>query len=87
MRVTPIDHTERLTEWLPLVDARTVASTLGVHVATLRRWIAAGVVPEPVRLGSRAYFRRTDLAALAQLHPGKIDEDAANRVADEPGEL
>lgn len=36
------------TQWLADVD---VAQFLGIHRATLWRWVDAGLVPQPIRIG------------------------------------
>ena len=85
MKATPIvDHVARATDWIALVDLRTVAATLNVHPATVRRWAASGTVPAPVRIGSRLFFRRDDLRRLATQRTGPVDGDPMNRSADGP---
>jgi predicted DNA-binding transcriptional regulator AlpA len=37
-----------------LVDLRGLASILGVHVVTARKWIAEGRIPPPIRLAGRS---------------------------------
>jgi excisionase family DNA binding protein len=37
----------------PLVSIRQVAARLGVHPRTVHRWIKAGVLPRPRRVGGR----------------------------------
>jgi predicted DNA-binding transcriptional regulator AlpA len=37
-----------------LIDLRGLASILGVHVVTARKWIAEGRIPPPIRLAGRS---------------------------------
>jgi predicted DNA-binding transcriptional regulator AlpA len=48
-----------------LLDARAVASALGVSVQTVRRSSLAGILPQPIRVGRRALrWRLSDLMPL-----------------------
>lgn len=51
-----------------LVKASQVAALLGVHVDTLARWSAQGILPAPVRVGPgrRRFYRSEDIAVLVQ---------------------
>lgn len=56
-RTRPADISE-------LVNTEAVASLLGVSAMTVRRLVAAGKIPEPIRLGRLIQWRRIDLLAL-----------------------
>lgn len=46
-----------------LIRIGAAAKRLGVHPITLKRWVASGDFPQPVRLGPRSvrYFRVADV--------------------------
>ena len=52
-----------------------LATELGVHPYTLKRWKAQRYGPPPIHIGKRLYYRRSDLATwletLGQPEPGK----------------
>lgn len=44
-----------------LLDCTEAAALLGRSTKTVRRWDAAGVLPRPVLIRGKRYFRRRDL--------------------------
>jgi len=47
----------------PLMPARQAADLYAVSPATWHRWVAAGRVPAPVRIGATVRWRRSELEA------------------------
>ena len=53
--------TSREKRSLEFLTVRETARLLRVDPKTVRRWIAEGVLPAPIRLGGAVRFRRDDL--------------------------
>jgi predicted DNA-binding transcriptional regulator AlpA len=49
------------TERPALMTARELAQNLCVDTRTLRRWRAAGLVPEPIQFGRSVRWRRSEI--------------------------
>jgi len=45
----------------PLLSREETAKLYKVSFVTLRDWEKKGLIPEPIRIGSRVYFRKTDI--------------------------
>ena len=49
-----------------LIPARAVRARFGdISNMTLWRWVQRGILPEPVKINSRNYWRATDVEAVA----------------------
>ena len=48
---------------LNLMTELQVADTFSVTVCTIRRWIAKGKIPEPIRIGRKRYWDTEQLRA------------------------
>lgn len=59
-----------------IVDAE-VAALLGVHRSTVWRWLDAGLIPRPRRLGGRTLWCRAELELFARC--GSMAEFARHR--------
>lgn len=57
----------------PFLSAKQVANLLGIARRTIWRYVATGLLPEPIRLNARVVrWRRTDLeSALARMQATK----------------
>ena len=44
-----------------VVDARRLAEMLCASVRSVRKWDAAGVLPRPIRIGGRVFWRRAEI--------------------------
>ena len=44
-----------------LIPKKTVAQMYGVSLVTIQKWVNKGILPNPIKLGGRVYFRETDL--------------------------
>jgi predicted site-specific integrase-resolvase len=61
-----------------LMNARTVRTTLGgVTGMTLHRWMRAGILPQPIKINGRNYWRESDVEALKQGRGRNSGEAAA----------
>ena len=50
----------------PLINSNAVRARLGgVSAMTLHRWIARGILPAPVYINGRRYWRTADIAKIA----------------------
>ena len=47
-----------------LVSLDEVSGRYRCSKRTLRRWLKLGMLPEPIRLGSQRFWRKSDLAAF-----------------------
>ncbi len=49
-----------------LIPARAVRARFGdISTMTLWRWVQRGILPEPVKINDRNYWREADVAAVA----------------------
>lgn len=59
---------DELTGWESRYNRDTeVADILGVSVATVRRWAKAGVIPQPIKLGTATRWSGAELAKYLEL--------------------
>lgn len=55
------------TQQVPLIPARSVRERFGgISNMTLWRWVQRGILPPPVKINTRNYWRETDVDAVAQ---------------------
>jgi transposase len=69
----PDDEIERArarAEAFPLISIQQVAKQYGVSLRTLRRWQAAGLMPEQIKHGRRKVYRRDKIAQMFFGHDG-----------------
>ena len=49
----------------PLMQSRQVRAALGdVSDMTIWRWVKAGILPEPIKINSRNYWRQSEVIRL-----------------------
>ena len=54
------------TEQTPLIPARAVRARFGdISNMTLWRWVQRGILPPPVKINSRNFWRASDVEAVA----------------------
>lgn len=53
-----------ITEDSKLLSTRDTARRFGVSMRSVDRWLAAGLLPKPIRINGRKYFRLADLEAF-----------------------
>lgn len=49
-----------------MLDAKAVAQMFAVSLRTVRHWDAAGMMPEPVRIGSAVRWRADEISAWSE---------------------
>jgi predicted DNA-binding transcriptional regulator AlpA len=55
------------TDTNPMVSARVVRATFSnISDMTLYRWVQQGILPPPVKISGRNYWRESDVEALKQ---------------------
>jgi predicted DNA-binding transcriptional regulator AlpA len=53
---------------LDLIPKMVLALQLGVGIRTLDQWIKDGILPKPIKIKNRSYFRQSDVeAAIAKV--------------------
>jgi len=65
-------------QWRELIDAQGIVALYGLGMRTIRRRDAAGLLPDPIRIGKRVYWRRDELDAW--LAAGAPDRATWNRL-------
>ena len=67
------------TDSFELLRTKDAARFLRVSPSTLRRWVRAGSIPLPIKMGSRvAVWRRLDLEQFIANLPSKLPESTAS---------
>jgi len=59
-----IERRRLATEQFPLMTIKDVQKQYNISVRTLRRWQAAGLMPEQVKHGRHLKYRKDDIALL-----------------------
>ncbi|WP_189453901.1 helix-turn-helix transcriptional regulator [Cognatilysobacter bugurensis] len=62
----------------PLIAASTVRRQFGgISDMTVWRWVQKGLLPEPIKINGRNYWRESDVEALKQGRSGNSGKAAA----------